>query len=138
MSTQRYVATVVMIAGLGWTAGNFAPPDTMPAVTVNIITALHALPIALLILFSLPLMRSQDNGPRWACRGMTGVAAFYALAMVAIEAYSIANPDPNAFGIHNLADAEPAALVFVGTLLWLASLIPARTRPALLPWRHAA
>ncbi len=55
---------------------------------VNTITALHALPIALLILFSLPLVQSRDGGPRWARRGMTGVAAFYALAMVAIAAYS--------------------------------------------------
>ncbi len=138
MSTQRYVATLVMIAGLGWTAGNFAPPTTMPTIALTIITALHALPIALLILFSLPLAQSRDGEPRWARRGITGVAVFYALGMVAIEAYSIANPAPNAFGIHNMADAEPAALVFVGALLWLASLIPARTRSALPSRQRAA
>lgn len=128
MSAQRFIAIALMIAGLGWTAGNFAPPTTMPPVALGVITAIHALPIVLLILFSLPLAQSRDGGPRWPRRGISTIAVFYAIAMVAIEAYSMANPDPNAFGIHNLADAEPAAIVFVGTLLWLASLVPARAR----------
>ena len=38
---------------------------TMPASALTIITAIHALPIALLILFSLPLVQSRDGALLW-------------------------------------------------------------------------
>ncbi len=130
MSTQRIAALLLMTAGFAWTAGNFAQPDTSLGVQ-TFTTVLHALPIALTILCALPLLQRHDGGPRWARRGVAILAVLYTVGLIGIAAYSVANPDPNAFGIHNMADAEPAAVLAVGNLLWLASLIPARARAAL-------
>ena len=137
MSTQRLTAIFLMIAGFAWTAGNFVQPDKPLGVHV-FTTALHALPVALTILFALPLVRQQDDGPRWARRGLTTVAAIYTVGMVGVIAYSFANPDPNAFGIHSLGDAEAATVMSAGTLLWLGSLIPVRARSARVSRQHAA
>ena len=125
MSTQRLAALFLMTAGFGWTAGNFAQPDKPLSLHI-FTTCLHALPIFLTILFALPLLKDGKGGPRWARRGMTVLASLYTVAMVGVIAYSHANPDPNAFGIHSLADAEPATVLVVGMLLWLASVVPVR------------
>ncbi len=137
MSTQRIAALLLMTAGFAWTAGNFAQPDTSLGVQV-FTTVLHALPIALTILFALPLLERHDGGSRWARRGVATLAVLYTVGLIGIAAYSVANPDPNAFGIHNMADAEPAVVLAVGNLLWLASLVPARARAALPSRQRAA
>ncbi len=129
MSTQRIAAIFLMIAGFGWTAGNFAQPDN-PLGTHIITTLLHALPIVLTMLFALPLMRRGDGGPTWARRGLSVVAVAYTIGLVGVIAYSFANPDPNAFGIHTLADAEPATVMALGNLLWLATVVPLGARMA--------
>jgi hypothetical protein len=125
MSRLRLTALFLMIAGFAWTAGNFVQPDKPLGLHV-LTTLLHALPVALTILLALPLVERRDGGPRWALRGITALALLYAFAIVDIIAYSVVNPDPNAFGIHSLGDAEAAAVVSAGNLLWLASLRPAR------------
>ena len=137
MSTQRLTAIFLMITGFAWTAGNFAQPDKPLGLHV-FTTLLHALPIALTILFALPLAPRQDGGPRWARRGITAVAAIYTVGMVGIIAYSFANPDPNAFGIHSLGDAEPSVVLTLGNLLWLGSLVPVRARSTRVSRQRAA
>jgi len=137
MSTQRIAALLLMTAGFAWTAGNFAQPDTSLGVQV-FTTVLHALPIALTILFALPLLQRRDDGPRWARRGVATLAVLYTIGLIGIGAYSVANPDPNAFGIHNMADAEPALVLAAGNLLWLTSLIHGRALVALTPQRRIA
>jgi hypothetical protein len=121
MSTQRITALFLMAAGFGWTAGNFAQPDKPLGVHV-FTTLIHALPIVLTLLFAVPLLQHRDGGPRWALRGVSALAALYTVGLVGVIAYSVVNPDPNAFGIHTLADAEPATVMAAGNLLWLASL----------------
>ena len=137
MTTQRLTAIFLMIAGFAWTAGNFVQPDK-PLATHIFTTLLHALPVALTILFALPLVQRRDGGPRWARLGVTAVAAVYTVGLGVIIAYSFANPDPNAFGIHSLGDAEAAVVMAAGTLLWLASLFPVRARAASTARRHTA
>jgi hypothetical protein len=137
MSTQRIVALFVMTAGFAWLAGDFVQPDK-PFAAHILITLLHALPIALTLLFAVPLVQRRDGGPRWAARGIGVVAAFYTIALVGILAYSVATPDPNAFGIHSLGDAEAAAVTAVGNLLWLASLRPSQARATLRSRRQEA
>jgi len=137
MSTQRIAALLLMTAGFAWTAGNFAQPDTSFGVQA-FTTVLHALPIALTILFALPLLQRRDDGPRWARRGIATLAVLYTVGLIGIGAYSVTNPDPNAFGIHNMADAEPALVLAAGNLLWLASLLQVRARAALTPQRRIA
>lgn len=137
MSTQRITAIFLMIAGFGWIAGNFVQPDK--PLNVHVYTALiHALPAALAILFAVPLVRRHDGGPRWALRGITVLAALYTVGLAVIGAYSIGNPDPNAFGIHSLGDGEAAAVLLAGNLLWLGSLVPLRARSGVTTRRHAA
>ncbi len=137
MSSPRSAALLLMTAGFAWTVGNFAQPDTSFGVQL-FTTVLHALPIALTILCALPLLQRRDDGPRWARRGVTTLAVLYTVGLIGIGAYSVANPNPTAFGIHTLADAEPAAILAVGNLLWLATLIPARVRVALPSRQRAA
>ena len=127
MSTQRIVALLLMTAGFAWTAGNFAQASGSVGVQV-FTTLLHALPVALTVLFALPLLRHGDGGPRWALRGVSVLAVIYTIGLAGIVAFSILNPDPNAFGIHTAADAEPAAILATGNLLWLATLGRARAR----------
>ncbi len=137
MSTQRIAALLLMTAGFAWTAGNFAQPDMSFGVQA-FTTVLHTLPIALTILCALPLLQRRDDGPRWARRGIATLAVLYTVGLIGIGAYSVANPDPNAFGIHNMADAEPALVLAAGNLLWLASLLQVRARAALTPQRRIA
>lgn len=127
MSTQRIAAILLMTAGFAWTAGNFAQAGGPVSVQV-ITTLIHALPVALTILCAVPLLRQRDGGPRWATRLLSTLAALYTAGLLVIIAYSVGHPDPNAYGIHTAADAEPAALMAMGNLLWLASMMPARTR----------
>ena len=137
MSTQRIVALFVMTAGFAWVAGQFVQPDK--PLGVHILSTLgHALPVALTILFAVPLVQRRDGGPRWAARGIGVVAAFYTIALAGVLAYSVATPDPNAFGIHSLGDAEAAAVAAVGNLLWLTSLRPSRARAPLTSRRQLA
>jgi hypothetical protein len=137
MSTQRIVALFVMTAGFAWVAGDFVQPDK-PLAAHILITLIHALPVAVTILFAVPLVQRRDGGPRWAARGTSAVAALYTVGLVGVLAYSVATPDPNAFGIHSLGDAEAAALLAAGNLLWLASLLPSRARAALTSRRQMA
>jgi hypothetical protein len=137
MSTQRIVALFVMTAGFAWVAGQFVQPDKPLGIHI-LTTLIHALPIALTILFAVPLVRRRDGGPRWAARGVGVVSALYTVGLVGILAYSVATPDPNAFGIHSLGDAEAAAVLAAGNLLWLASLLPARARAPLTSRRQLA
>ena len=127
MSAQRTAALFVMTAGFGWVAGDFVQPDK-PLATHVLITLVHAVPVVLTIVFAVPLLERGDGGPRWAMRGVTAVAALYTIAYVGIMAYSLAIPDPNAFGIHSLGDWEAAVVMIAGNLLWLASLAPLRAR----------
>lgn len=136
MSAQRITALFLMTAGFGWIAGNFVQPDR-PLGTHLFTTFIHALPVALTILFAVPLMQRRDGDPGWARRGITALSAIYMLGIAAIIVFSVANPDPNAFGIHSLGDAEAAAVMTAGTLLWLASLVPVRAR-ATAASRHTA
>ena len=137
MSTQRIVALFVMTAGFAWIAGQFVQPDKPLGIHI-LTTLIHALPIALTILFAVPLVQRRDGGPRWAACGIGVVAAFYTVGLVGILAYSVATPDPNAFGIHSLGDAEAAAVTAVGNLLWLASLLPSRAQAPLTSRRQLA
>jgi hypothetical protein len=127
MSTQRISALFVMTAGFAWVAGDFVQPDT-PLLTHVLLTLIHALPVALTIIFAVPLVTRPDDAPRWALRGITAVAAFYTVGYLGIIDYSLAHPDPNAFGIHSLGDWEASLVMIAGNVLWLAALLPLQAR----------
>jgi hypothetical protein len=109
-------AIVIMATGFGWVGGNFATAtDTMPVKLA--ITAGHLIfPAALAVLAG--LLAANPASPA-ARRVVTAIAWLSVLFAVVSTGYALANPDPNAFGPHNLADYTAIVILLAGAVLWL-------------------
>ena len=120
-------AIVIMATGYGWVGGNFATAtDTVPVTLA--ITAGHLLfPAALAVLAG--LLAANPGSPA-ARRTVTAVAWLGVLFAAVSTGYALANPDPGAFGPHNLADYTAIVILLVGALLWLLHRL---VRPAARP-----
>jgi hypothetical protein len=109
-------AIVIMATGYGWVGGNFATAtDTLPvklAITVG-----HLIfPAALAVLAG--LLAAHPAAPA-ARRAVTTVAWLSVLFAAVSTGYALANPNPNAFGPHNLADYTALVILLAGAVLWL-------------------
>lgn len=129
------IAILLMMAGWGWIAGNFAAPfDTF---WIGVVTAVgHGLPIVLLLVFSLQFFSARNARQYGDARSNWGGVAITILAIVAIIgsivliALGASNPDPNAVGVKSPDDFIPVIILNSGGLLWLAILLVSRQRLA--------
>lgn len=126
----QVAAIVLMAAGWGWISGNFVQPVTY---TFGIIAdILHVLPLVALLLLSMAFFRASDTLPQTVTpskgtrMGISIIALFSILALVAFIILGAINPDPNSVGVHSFEDWMPVVVLGAGTLLWLASLVPLR------------
>ena len=109
-------AIVIMATGFGWVGGNFATgTDTVPVKLA--ITAGHLVfPAALAVLAG--LLTAHPGSPA-ARRAVTGVAWLGVLFAAVSTGFALANPNPNAFGPHNLADYTAIVILLAGAVIWL-------------------
>lgn len=126
----QIAAIVLMAAGWGWISGNFVQPVTY---TFGIIAdILHVLPLVALLLLSMAFFRTSDTLPgtvttsKGARMGISIIALFSILALVAFIILGAINPDPNSVGVHSFEDWMPVIVLGAGTLLWLVALVPLR------------
>jgi hypothetical protein len=123
---RQVAAIFLMAAGWGWTAGNFVQPLNTP--WGPIADAIHVLPLALLLPLSLRLVGAAMAGiaSRGARNGITALALYAIIGCVVMIVLGVTNPDPNSVGVHTAEDWMPVIVLNAGTLLWLATLLPAR------------
>ncbi len=124
----QFLALLIMVAGGGWNAGNFAQPSD-PLWLDALTDALHALPTILVVIFGLYYFGAAFNasqrgagalvGPRWASIGVSVLAVIGIIACIVLTILGVTNPNPNSVGVHNLDDSIPTVLQVVGGLLWL-------------------
>ena len=109
-------AIVIMATGYGWVGGNFSTAtDTVPVKLA--ITAGHLIfPAALAVLAGLLAANPASVATR---RAVTAIAWLSVLFAAVSTGYALANPNPNAFGPHNLADYTAIVILLAGALLWL-------------------
>ena len=109
-------AIVIMATGYGWVGGNFSTAtDTVP-VKLAITLGHMIFPAALAVLAGLLAAHPGSPPTRSA---VTAIAWLSVLFAAVSTVYALANPDPNAFGPHNLADYAAVVILLAGALLWL-------------------
>jgi hypothetical protein len=124
----QVVALLVMVAGWGWSDGNFTPPDQ----PLN--TLLHCIPLVLLTVFGLQFFSAHDAHQRgvraanWGYIGLSIVAIVSIIGAIVMITLGVVNPDPNSVGVHNFADWFPTIILNMGTFLWLGTMLPARRK----------
>jgi hypothetical protein len=126
-------AIVIMATGFGWVGGNFSTAaDSLPvelAVTVG-----HLIfPAALAVLAGL---LAADPRSLAARRAVTAVAWLGVLFAAVSTGYALANPNPDAFGPHNLPDYTAIVILLAGAVIWL--LYPVISRAPRRPRNAAA
>jgi len=109
-------AIVIMATGYGWVGGNFATVTDTMAVKLAITAGHLIFPAALAVLAGL---LTAHPGSAAARRTVTAVAWLGVLFAAVSTGYALANPDPGAFGPHNLADYTAIVILLAGALLWL-------------------
>jgi len=109
-------AIVIMATGYGWVGGNFSTAtDTVPVKLA--ITAGHLIfPAALAVLAGLLAANPASVATR---RAVTAIAWLSVLFAAVSTGYALANPNPNAFGPHNLADYTAIVILLAGAVIWL-------------------
>jgi hypothetical protein len=127
---RQVAAIVLMAAGWGWICGNFVQPVAYAfGIFADI---LHVLPLVALLLLSMAFFRTSGTLPqtvtpsKGASIGISIIAIFSILALVAFIILGAVNPDPNSVGVHSFEDWMPVIVLGVGALLWLLALLPLR------------
>ena len=110
--TSGVIAGLLMVTGIGWSAGLEARPFHPPMMGVTALV-IHILPLAALMVFLVPALAGHRRR-----RGVS-VAAVIALALGVFSAvFSITHPHA-VMGIHDINDVLPIAILDAGALLWL-------------------
>jgi hypothetical protein len=125
---QQTAAVLVMMAGWGWIAGNFAAPfDTF---WIGAVTALgHCLPIGLLLVSGVRFVSVHEGASgasfrrHWEQVIITLLAVLGIVATIVLSIIGASNANPNAVGIKSIDDFLPAILLNIGTVWWLALLL---------------
>jgi predicted acyltransferase len=119
-------AIVIMATGFGWVGGNFSTAtDTLP-VKLAVTLGHLILPAVLAVLAG--LLAAHPRSPA-ARRAVTVVAWLGVLFAAVSTGYALANPNPDAFGPHNLADYTAVVILLAGAVLWLLHrVVPAPRR----------
>jgi predicted acyltransferase len=124
--TRQIMGITLLAAGWGWAGVNFTPPDSL---WWNYL--LHAIPILLLLVFSLGFFSVADGHERagsnagWASIGLNIFAGISFFGFIAGIILGISNPH-SAYGISTIGDWVAAVILILGGLLWLTTLIPVR------------
>ncbi len=119
--SRKAAAVLIMAMGWGWIDGNFVPDD--PRYFYNAL--LHCIPLVILLALGLRFFRYSGQelpGPRNT--GLTIFAVFSLIGLVVMIILGASNPDPNAVGVKTLPDWFPTVMLAIGSLLWLATLLP--------------
>ena len=129
----QIIAILLMLAGWGWIAGNFAAPfDTLWVGTVTAVG--HGLPVLLLVVFGVQFLSFHDTrqrantGSRWGGIAITILAIVAIIGSIVLIVLGASNPNPNAVGVKSLDDFIPVIILNSGGLLWLAILLFSRQR----------
>ena len=128
----QIIAILLMMAGWGWIAGNFAAPfDTFWVGTVTAIG--HGLPVLLLVVFGVQFLsvharQRANTGSRWGGIAITILAIVAIIGSIVLIVLGASNPNPNAVGVKSLDDFIPVIILNSGGLLWLAILLFSRQR----------
>jgi len=109
-------AIVIMATGYGWVGGNFATATDTLLVKLAVTAGHLVFPAALAVLAGLLAAHPGSPPTRSA---VTAIAWLSVLFAAVSTVYALANPDPNAFGPHNLADYAAVVILLAGALLWL-------------------
>jgi hypothetical protein len=125
---QQTTAILVMMAGWGWIAGNFAAPfDTF---WIGAVTALgHSLPIVLLLVSGVLFLSAHEGASgaslrqHWEQVIITILAILGIVATIVLSIIGASNANPNAVGIKTIDDFLPAIVLNIGTVWWLATLL---------------
>ena len=120
-------AIVVMATGFGWVGGNFSTATDALPVKLAITLGHLIFPAALAVLAG--LLTANPGSPA-ARRAVTAVA-WLGVAFAAVSTgYALANPDPNAFGPHNLADYTAIVILLAGAVTWLLRHVVSPVQPS--------
>jgi hypothetical protein len=118
MNGRRIAAIFLLIAGFGWNAGLQAQPFGNLVAGIGILVG-HLAPLALLVVFAMPLLLSpRTQRRRWQTAGISVLAAVALLFDAFVVVFSIMNPHAS-FGMHSVNDAIPDVILAVGALMWL-------------------
>ena len=130
---HQTAAILVMMAGWGWIAGNFAAP--FDPFWIGAVTTLgHCLPIVLLLVSGVQFLSAHEGASRESPRSHWGQVIITMLAIIAIvgaivlSVIGASNANPNAVGIKTIDDYIPAILLAIGSFWWLATLLVSANR----------
>jgi hypothetical protein len=130
---HQTAAILVMMAGWGWIAGNFAAPfDTF---WIGAVTTLgHCLPIVLLLVSGVQFLSAHEGVSResplshWGQVIITMLAILAIVGAIVLSVIGASNSNPNAVGIKTIDDYIPAILLVIGSFWWLATLLVSASR----------
>ena len=130
---HQTAAILVMMAGWGWIAGNFAAP--FDPFWIGAVTALgHGLPIVLLLVSSVQFLSAHEGASpasprsRWGRVIITTLAILAIAGAIVLSVIGASNASPNAVGIKTIDDYIPAVLLAIGAFWWLATLLVSASR----------
>jgi hypothetical protein len=130
---HQTAAILVMMAGWGWIAGNFAA--SFDPFWIGAVTALgHGLPIVLLLVSSVQFLSAHEGVSPASPRSRWGQVIITMLAILAIVGAIVliilgaSNASPNAVGIKSIDDSIPAILLGIGSFWWLVTLLVSASR----------
>ncbi len=123
----QVAAILLMAAGWGWICGNFVQPVSQGY--GQFADLMHFLPFVALLLLSLRFFSNAVAGirSRGSRIGISIVAGFSILTLIVFIALGAINPDPNSVGVHSVADWMPVVVLGAGALIWLATVIFAKS-----------
>lgn len=134
--TRQIAGIILLAAGWGWAGANFTPSDSL---WWNYL--LHAIPILLLLVFSLGFFSVSDDHERagsngsWAKIGLSIFAAISFFGFIAGIILGVSNPN-SAYGISTVGDWVAAVILILGGLVWLTTLISVRRDNAEIRTAH--
>jgi uncharacterized protein YhhL (DUF1145 family) len=137
---RQLAAIILMAAGWGWICGNFVQPVTY---TFGIVAdILHVLPLVALLLLSMAFFLTSNTLPqtvtpsKGARMGISILAIFSILTLVAFIILGVINPDPNSVGVHSFEDWMTVVVLGAGSLLWFVALVPMRSGTRTIAQKH--
>ena len=123
-SKLQITAIVLMLAGSGWSGGNFTPQG---APLWNYL--LHCVSIVLLLFLCLQLFAVRDTRVELVQHigrikaGVSILAVIGTIGVIIMIVLGASNPDPNAVGVKTFADWFPTIMLSIGNFLWLGTML---------------
>ena len=124
LSKLQIAAIVIMLAGSGWSGGNFTPQG---APLWNYL--LHCISIILLLFLCIQLFGVRDRSVQAVAHverikvGVSVLAVIGILSCIVMIVLGASNPDPNAVGVKTFADWFPTIMLSIGNFMWLGTVL---------------